>query len=1085
MKKLIITITIIAVILISMAIIINIVDWGGLTINILRKSTGYDITYRNIKGSILTGYALQDYVIRLSATDSIFGTHAQVSYRLSPLSFRLPTIFQINLMEPVVHITRAKKGSNGGRFSVPAINMSLRINIKNGRIIYRDKKDYEIEHISGLIFVDFLSKSIYLTTMNLSLNCPSYPLEISSANLLLYINPDKVELKSFHIKGKGLQVQGTGSYSIEHNQLFLDIKSGKFDFDKIGIYKGRWDFQGGIHIKDGKFIPSIRGSAHQVYFLDRFSFESNFLTDTAIINLFDGQALNGTFSAQIKLPDLKDFTIETNFRNLDIGRFVKQEKPILINGRLSFKKHKFLGLISSPAENGLAIESLSIAGIYDSNRVSIDTLTIDEEDLKLSAHGILYPKFDMTFDLHHIDLQRLQNLVLMQGSVSGTCNVKGNFDALQNTTIDGNINFNDLRAQDFYAKHGTLMVESLIWKKTMEKITVAIDSFGYKKIYLDTVLLSITNNKYFLMARHIQDILISHGSILSDGTGQIDSFSLTYNNIRVFNLTPISFDIFNKKLGVFHLRLAGGELYGSLSEHRLALTNIDLNELCQFIGTEEQIQGKLNLQLENNVLSISADSIYYRGMNNGIIVLNGEYLKDKIAINQLSISDDNKQLAEGHGKISMEHSDMHLEFSDVRPWILPFLYKFMENPDGLMSGEIDFAGNFREFRMTGQGEIKNASLGINLISAKFDSASAQVRFNGNQILFENIKARAYSGSLSRSTQKSWVSGGGIVKLESKFRVRNLHFDFSFQDAPLQYQNYAYGTGTGNISISMKDQIMFYNGNINVKEGMIPLEFGTYFEAGAEEQKQEWRMNLKLSGDRNIWLRNRDTDIEFGGEVYITKEQTPLYVSGVLETKRGNYYWLNHILKITSGRITFVPQEIIDPELDIWAEMNTRERDEQTNQEIKIILHCTGPISEPVFEFFSDPPIYSEQDILTYMNLNITWRELESMKQGEYVGRILPQSILAWLESDVSRRLRAYTGLDYFRIEAPFFEPGEKTKVTVGKYVSKNLFVTYTYDITSYSNEFNVEYFIDDRNEILIKRDETGEYRLQYQYRIRF
>jgi len=31
----------------------------------------------------------------------------------------------------------------------------------------------------------------------------------------------------------------------------------------------------------------------------------------------------------------------------------------------------------------------------------------------------------------------------------------------------------------------------------------------------------------------------------------------------------------------------------------------------------------------------------------------------------------------------------------------------------------------------------------------------------------------------------------------------------------------------------------------------------------------------------------------------------------------------------------------------------------------------------------------------------------------------------------------------------------------------------------------VEYFIDDKNEILIRKDEEGEYSLQYQYRIRF
>ena len=99
--------------------------------------------------------------------------------------------------------------------------------------------------------------------------------------------------------------------------------------------------------------------------------------------------------------------------------------------------------------------------------------------------------------------------------------------------------------------------------------------------------------------------------------------------------------------------------------------------------------------------------------------------------------------------------------------------------------------------------------------------------------------------------------------------------------------------------------------------------------------------------------------------------------------------------------------------------------------------------------------------------------------------MLPHSILSWLEGDVSRRIRRYTGLDYVRIETPFFEPESRTKLSVGKYVSKKLFVTFTYDISSLENEFDVEYFIDDKNEIIIRRDEEGEYSLQYQYRIRF
>jgi autotransporter translocation and assembly factor TamB len=192
------------------------------------------------------------------------------------------------------------------------------------------------------------------------------------------------------------------------------------------------------------------------------------------------------------------------------------------------------------------------------------------------------------------------------------------------------------------------------------------------------------------------------------------------------------------------------------------------------------------------------------------------------------------------------------------------------------------------------------------------------------------------------------------------------------------------------------------------------------------------------------------------------------------------------LKVTEGQITFIPEEVIDPQLDFTAELNTHERSRKAeNQEIVITLRASGTLSEPIFEFFSDPPDYSEQDILTYLNLNISWADIESIKQGQYVGEVLPKSLLAWLESDVSRRIRKYTGMDVIQIEAPFFEAGQKTKLTVGKYISRNLFITYTYDFTTFSNQFNVEYFINDKNEIMVKREEAGDYSLEYQYRIRF
>ena len=433
---------------------------------------------------------------------------------------------------------------------------------------------------------------------------------------------------------------------------------------------------------------------------------------------------------------------------------------------------------------------------------------------------------------------------------------------------------------------------------------------------------------------------------------------------------------------------------------------------------------------------------------------------------------------DANGVVSIEHTDVSARFKDVGVWVLFFLKRFLKDPTGLMTGQVGFDGNLQEFSFSGGGKIHDGSFGVSVIASQFDSVTADVVFEGDRIVFVSGRGLV-SPANGRQLPGQPIFGGGVVKLERRFGVKNLNFDFSFVDAPIQFPPFAYGIGSGNFSLNMRDRIMYYNGNIRVKEAVVPLEFGMKLDEEQEAPGDNWRLNVRLRGERDIWLRNRDADIEFGGELSIIKETGPVHLSGLLETTRGSYYWLNHILTITEGKVTFIPEDIIDPEVDFWGEMDTREG-------IKIILHLYGHISEPIFEFFTDPAgEYTEQDIVTYLNLNITWQELEQIKRGEYMSKVLPHSLLSWLEGDVSRTIRQYTGLDYFRIETPFFEADEKTKLTVGKYISRNLFVTYTYDITTFSNEFNVEYYIDDKNKIHVERDDTGEYSLQYQYRLRF
>ncbi len=1079
MKRFIVPI-IICVCIITLIIVVTRVDFGALTISILERTAHVEIDYRTMQGNLFRGYRIEGYNVKLSETDSIYGKIADISYRFKPLAFRLPNLFEINLIEPNVHMKKKTDKEEERKFRLPQFNVALRINIKNGKVIYEDEKSYTVESISGLVFVDLIGPQIYLNTVNLSLKAKEYPVAITSANLDLTISSKIIEAHSFRINGSGIFLHGEGLYSFENNEASLKIERAKIDMEKFHFHRGTIDFSGEVDYLNNKFLPRIKGTAQGIDPIHRCAFETNVFADTIVVNIFDAELWGGSLFAQAKISHFKIGEFEANFTEFDIGNIINVPAPILVSGYLGYRSEKFICSIKSPADSGLGIDSLVIFGSATTARIALDSLAVFEPKKTLEISGDIYPLCDLNMRFDKFTLEKFSQYVPLQGMVRGMCSIQGDLKKPADMLFSSDITVDDLVVDNCAIAHCSIMSKNMRINDKTGYSTVTAKDLSYKNQILEKVTFVLENRSVFIHAKKQNDSLRISGMFEKNWQGTISSLYLIYNGVETKTQAPIAFDIPTRMLGDIDLSIIDGRLRGTLSPLELRLSKGNLNKLGMLLGLKEQMYGTLDISVSEGSFSIRAQDIDYSGLSKGSLTAIGEYSNQSIRVESLTVSDEKEQNVHASGHLSIDTSRVRINFSNVGAWALPFLNNFLDKPDGILSGDITFRGNLENYTLTGFGKIKNGSFGIEVIAAQFDSLNSNVRFDNNRIIFENARGKVSTLSHLQLSQANGaeVHAGGVVKLDPRFGSKNYNFDLSFQDAPIQFLPFAYGIGSGNFSVGMKEGTSYYNGNITVKQAIVPIEFGMELEEQEEEVTENWTLNIKLKGERNIWLRNSDADIEFGGELYIIKEQGPVYLSGKFETHRGNYYWLNHILSITQGQVTFIPEEKLDGELDFWAEMNTREG-------IKIILHFFGPMSEPVFEFFSDPPIYSEQDIITYLNLNITWKELESMKQGDYVGQILPHSLVSWLESDVSRRIRQKTGLDYFRIETPFFEPESKTRVTVGKYISRDLFISYTYDITSFSNEFNVEYFIDDKNEILIRKDEEAEYSLQYQYRIRF
>ncbi len=1090
MKKRIIVTASIVIFLAALVLTLKLINFGLLTIGLIERSAGVDISYTSMNGSILKGFRFTDYRVKLTDTDSIVGDVAEINYRLSLTHFGLPSLIETNLLEPRVVLRARDKSATGAPkkpFKLPILTIGLRVIVKNGEFRYEDRITYSVRKISGLVFLDIVGSKLNISTMNLSCVSDNWPVRITTINSSVAITGQSVAVKSCHARGLGFSLDGTGEYRFRERSLVVDLKQADLDLAVMGVGPGRLTAQGRLSAASGQYRPKLHGIISDLTPLERVSYETNVLDDTILVNLFDGSIWGGDFFAECKIDPNRGVSFVANCRDINIGPFIKASAPVRGSGYLTYNRGSFSGLFSLAMENGPALDSVSIHGRADLGHLAVDSLTIRGGGGTLTAAGSVLPACSLRVVCDRFKPDSLTGRLPIGGELDGECTVRGDLRSVAGLVVDADLVVGDLNAYGIHCGALSLQARQYRFPGSVQSAAIRASAVAYKNYTVDTVFFEAGAGRFTLRGRRGADSVRVDGALADSGRGTVDRVNLFLNTITARGVQPIDFDLLRKKLGAFSLETMGGTLKGSLQPLRLEVQNLDLAYLKRLVKYRDTLQGKLGAVYDGKALSLQARNIEFRGLSDGTIELAAQSRDKGFDLSRLVVKDRLGQSLTADGFISAARSEIRLTADPFGTWPLFFLDRILENHRGLLSGTVKISGTLNDFKMEGEARVEQFSFGLKVIAARFDSISSGIVFEGDRITFKGSRGRIFSTGYNKIAQSAEVTGGGTVRLESKFKTKFLDFEFAFRDAPIQYPPIVYGRGTGNFNLTMKNGIVYYGGVITVKEGVVPIDFGTQFpvpEPGVKVN-DNWRMNLKITADRDVWLRNRLADIEFGGDLYIIREQGPLYLAGTLEARRGNFYWFSHTLKTTTGALTFMPADIIDPQIDVTAELNTRERSLKTNEEIKVILHCYGTILEPIFEFYSEPPEYSEQDILTYLNLNVTWRELESIQRGDYVGKALPKSLLALLENDISIRLKKYTGIDVLLIDAPLFDPDQSTKLTVGKYVSRNLFVSYTYDFTYYANQFNVEYFIDDKNEIMVKRDETGAYGVEYRYRIRF
>ncbi|MGB5617748.1 MAG: translocation/assembly module TamB domain-containing protein [Desulfobacterales bacterium] len=400
-----------------------------------------------------------------------------------------------------------------------------------------------------------------------------------------------------------------------------------------------------------------------------------------------------------------------------------------------------------------------------------------------------------------------------------------------------------------------------------------------------------------------------------------------------------------------------------------------------------------------------------------------------------------------------------LDAKDLKLSELPLPAQREVKLDGRVTVQVQAAGDLRQPQLTGFLTLQDGSLALPPHGLSYESLQADLRLLPGQLTIDRLLASGdQEGTLSLTGQ---ILLNGMTPTEM-----NLHL--TGKRAPFAWQREFTARIEPDISLSGPLSSPVLTGRIRVPEGRInldrltaggPADIEVIGELSAEGQPiviggdredplSALAADVTIEIPRNVWLRGQGLNTEIAGSIRLKKEKQGLFLlTGSLNTVRGDYDFQGRRFKINRGVVEFQGLPEPDPGLDIKAETRINN--------VTIIVRITGSVRKIELSLESDPAM-EQADIVSYLVFGRSTDELRSQQATS------AQSAALSLAGNVAaKELNSILG-DTFKVDSFSIAPGENDSslgsLAVGKYVARNIFVTYRYEFSAQNfGEVEIEY----------------------------
>jgi len=438
--------------------------------------------------------------------------------------------------------------------------------------------------------------------------------------------------------------------------------------------------------------------------------------------------------------------------------------------------------------------------------------------------------------------------------------------------------------------------------------------------------------------------------------------------------------------------------------------------------------------------------------------------------------------------------DLHFQSTIAATWAELFL------PGAKVQGALDVLGSVRGTAgnplLSGEGEVRNAQLILPSLAQAFEDVSGSLSFNRDSVALDVLRARFGGGTLQAS---------GSLTLPGAGRELAYRLDVLAQDVSFRFPDFLLNRGNADLHLVSNGK---GNGGGRQLTGGIGLQRSLYVEditvdplvllqrallqrqrlqvAETDDFLSTTQLALHVTGQDALRVRNNlanlqgDMDLSIRGSL-----ARPVVFGDVDVNPGGSLVFSDNKYEVLRGKLSFESTSKIDPVIDLVAQTEI--------QGFHITLNVGGTLGKPDVHFASDTTL-ADLEIFSLVatgqrpSAEAGYAPPPSPDQQAAPTDVARQFLVGQAASAVTRRVGTLFGFDRFRID-PLTSAGQPISgvgVTVGKRLSKDVFVTYSYDPTNNRQSIvQVEWQVRKNVTLVLTQVGNGTYTVDAQWERRF